>query len=104
VLIGWQHRLAAMPTRSWANLHLNSSGGLVTPNITGIRWGGPAEDEIDALVDAVGRQPSSRRTWSETHAGSVGWFEARSATLQARGEGFEPGLQSGGRALVPIGP
>jgi len=48
VLIGWQHRLAAMPTRSWANLHLDSSGGAVTPSITGIRWGGPADDDIDA--------------------------------------------------------
>jgi FAD/FMN-containing dehydrogenase len=82
VLIGWQHRLAAMPTRSWANLHLDSSGGPVMPSITGIRWGGRAEDEIDALVDAVGRQPTSRRTWSETHAGSVRWFAGANSTLR----------------------
>ena len=82
VLIGWQHRLAAMPTRSWANLHLSSSGGAVTPSITGIRWGGQAEDEIDALVDAVGRQPASRRTWLETHAGSVRWFAGANGTLR----------------------
>lgn len=82
VLIGWQHRLAEMPTRSWANLHLDSSGGAVTPSITGIRWGGPADDEIDALVDAVGRQPTSRRTWPETHAGSVRWFAGANSTLR----------------------
>jgi FAD/FMN-containing dehydrogenase len=82
VLIGWQHRLAAMPTRSWANLHLDSSGGAVMPSITGICWGGPAEDDIDALVDAVGRQPTSRRSWSETHAGSVRWFAGANSTLR----------------------
>ena len=71
-----------MPTRSWANLHLDSSGGAVTPSITGIRWGSPADDEIDALVDAVGRQPTSRRTWSETHAARSGGSPARASTLR----------------------
>jgi FAD/FMN-containing dehydrogenase len=97
VLLGWQRRLAAMPDRSWANLHLDSGGGAVTPSITGIHWGGTADAEIDALVSAVGRQPSSRRTWSENHAGTVSWFAGSNGTLR---QSWYAGSDVVGRAIT----
>jgi hypothetical protein len=74
VLLGWQERLADMPRHSWANLHLDTSGGVVRPSITGVCWDRGAGHEIAALAAAIGRQPSSRRTYAESHAGAMSWF------------------------------
>lgn len=74
VLLGWQERLAHMPRHSWANLHLDSGGGTVTPSITGVCWGTGATAEINALINAVGKQPLSRQVYAESHAGAMSWF------------------------------
>jgi FAD/FMN-containing dehydrogenase len=74
VLMGWQERLAHLPRHSWANLHLDTAGGVVSPSITGVCWDRGASREIKAMVDAIGREPLSRRTYAESHAGAMGWF------------------------------
>ncbi|HEY9290155.1 MAG TPA: BBE domain-containing protein, partial [Microlunatus sp.] len=80
VLSGWQHRLlGGMPKHSWANLHLDSSGGSVRPSITGVCWDGSATAEINALVSAIGRSPSSKEIRHDSHAGAMGWFAGGSA-------------------------
>lgn len=79
VLMGWQERLAHLPRHSWANLHLDTPGGTVTPSITGVCWDAGATKEIHALVHAVGRAPVSRRTYAESHAGAMSWFAGGTA-------------------------
>ena len=79
VLVGWQERLADQPRHRWANLHLDSSGGTVTPSITGVVWDGSASKEIKAIVSAVGVSPSSKQIWHESHAGAMNWFAGGSA-------------------------
>ena len=74
VLLGWQERLAQLPRHSWANLHLDSAGGSVTPSITGVCWGSSATQQINALINAVGKQPLDRRIYPESHAGAMSWF------------------------------
>ena len=74
VLLGWQERLAHMPRRSWANLHLDTGDGAVTPSITGVCWGSGATAEINALINAIGKQPLSSRLYPESHAGAMSWF------------------------------
>ena len=80
VLTGWQHRLLdGMPKHRWANLHLDTSGGSVRPSITGVCWNASATSEIKALVSAIGRSPSGKQIWHESHAGAMSWFAGGSA-------------------------
>ncbi|WP_168207423.1 FAD-binding oxidoreductase [Microlunatus elymi] len=80
VLTGWQHRLlGGMPKHAWANLHLDSSGGSVHPSITGVCWDSSATAEIKQLTSAIGRSPSGKQIWHESHAGAMSWFAGGSA-------------------------
>lgn len=79
VLTGWQHRLADQPKHVWANLHLDSSGGAVTPSITGVCWDAAAAAEIKALSSAIGKAPSDKQIWHESHAGAMSWFAGGTA-------------------------
>ena len=74
VLMGWQERLADMPSRSWANLHLDTDGATISPSITGVCWDSGAGSEITALIKEIGRAPLTRVTYPESHAGAMSWF------------------------------
>jgi hypothetical protein len=71
VVEGWQHRLAAMPRSSWANVHLDASGGTVVPRIVGLSWGASGRAEARALIASVGAQPVAASYATYSHPDAV---------------------------------
>lgn len=71
VVEGWQHRLPAMPRSSWANVHLDASGGTVVSRIVGVAWGARGRAEARALIASVGAQPLATSYGSYSHRDAV---------------------------------
>lgn len=84
VIAGWQQRIAAAPWTSFPVLHLVTGSGQVAPRIVVYALGTSATAEVDALVAAVGRAPTSRTTTQYTHlqalqqvAGCTGYTDSQ---------------------------
>ena len=67
VLAGWQARMASAPTSSWAMLRLVCRSGSVQANIDVFSLGKPVATEVNALVAAIGRNPTTETSTEYTH-------------------------------------
>ncbi len=67
VIAGWQARIASAPTSSWPVLHLLCRSGAVQANINVFSLGAPAATEVNALVAAIGRNPTTQTGTEYTH-------------------------------------
>ena len=67
VLAGWQARIASASASSWPVLHLVCRSGSVQPSINVFSLGTPVATEVNALIAAIGRNPTAQSRVEYTH-------------------------------------
>ncbi len=67
VIAGWQARIASAPRSSWPGLHLYCRSGSVQAKINVRSLGTPAATEVNALIAAIGRTPTTQTSTEYTH-------------------------------------
>lgn len=72
MLTGWWQRIAVAPRSSWSNAHLDAqSGGTVNARLVGVSLTGDAHAEANAMVAAIGVEPTSTTITQHTHHDAV---------------------------------
>ncbi|MFT4008559.1 MAG: FAD-binding oxidoreductase [Nocardioidaceae bacterium] len=72
MLQGWWKRIAVAPRSSWSNAHLDAqSGGTVSARLVGVSLTGDAHAEANAMVAAIGAEPTSTTITQHSHHDTV---------------------------------
>ncbi len=67
VVAGWQARIASAPATCWPTLRLRCRSGSVQANIDVFSLGKPVATEVNALIAAIGRNPTTQTSTEYTH-------------------------------------